>query len=69
MAKKIKLTPYDPDKYRDELSRDAWKESGYKTSEEYSKWHLEEMREFREAVQASGLSMIEYAIQEKSKQA
>jgi hypothetical protein len=69
MAKKMKLTPYDPDKYRDELNRASWEESGCKTTEEYFKWMLEQERKLREAAAASGLSIIEFIIAERKAKA
>jgi hypothetical protein len=69
MAKKTKLTPYDPDKYRDELNRAAWEKSGAKTTKELFSWLSEQQRKLREAAAASGLSMIEYIIAEKKAQA
>jgi hypothetical protein len=69
MAKKTKLTPYDPDKYRDELNKAAWEESGAKTTWELINWLSEQQRIFREAAEARGLSLLDYAIEVKRKQA
>jgi hypothetical protein len=69
MAKKIKLTPYDPDKYRDELNQSVWEESGFKTGKEYSDWFDERLRKFEEDVKASGLSILDYVMALKIKQA
>jgi hypothetical protein len=70
MAKKIKLEPgYDPDKYRDELNQSIWKDSGYKTGKEFCDWYREKLRNFREAAETRGMSLLEYAIELKRGQA
>jgi hypothetical protein len=69
MAKKIKVEDdWDPDKFRDDLCRRRWIESGATTYEEYVKWHTEKLRKFQDDVKASGLSYGEYMIAFKTAQ-
>jgi hypothetical protein len=60
---------WDPDKFKDEICAEAWKESGATTLEEYVKWHTEELRKFAKAVEESGLSYVDYILAERKAQA
>jgi hypothetical protein len=62
MGKKIKLTPYDPDKYRDRLNKRLWKESGCKTAEEFSDWHFRRLHKLEEDLKASGLGVVDFIL-------
>jgi hypothetical protein len=65
-VKKIKLEKgWDPDKYRDDLCRRRWKESGAKNLDEFQQWRREQERKLKEAVEASGMGYLEYLIAER----
>jgi hypothetical protein len=70
MDKQIELEDdWDPDKFKDELCEDAWRESGAKTLEEFIKWHTKELRKFAKDVEASGLSYVDYILAERRAEA
>jgi TRAP-type C4-dicarboxylate transport system substrate-binding protein len=59
---------WTPDKYRDDLCRRRWKESGAKTREEFWKWIEARERKLTEDAEAAGLSIVDYIIAQKTAQ-